>query len=288
MSDRVVLFVHVPKSAGTTFYSMAATAECGLMRLGSRRLLRLRTDWNSFEHIGKYLQSLSLKQRAELRFVSGHMLFGLHELFEQQVNYVSFVREPASRLVSCWRNITRDRNNVFHETACSMDMREFVESGICYEYDNGQVRRLSGVGASVPIGQLSTEHLEAARVAIRERFLLVGLTERFDESVLLMRNALGWPRCGYVPWNLGPTGSPPPPESDIAMLRESNQLDAQLYCDIEQDLNERVAKGGASFQAELAATRAFNAGAYRYWHALVIAPFRRLRSSMGVTPALPE
>ena len=44
-----------------------------------------------------------------------------------------------------------------------------------------------------------------------DRFLVVGLTERFDESFILIRRALGWRLPMYERHNVSKAGLPGPP-----------------------------------------------------------------------------
>ena len=59
---------------------------------------------------------------------------------------------------------------------------------------------------------------------------MVGLTERFDESFILLRHAMGWRLPMYMSVNAaGDSESPSVDEDAIAAIRERNRLDLELY-----------------------------------------------------------
>jgi hypothetical protein len=68
--------------------------------------------------------------------------------------------------------------------------------GTARDFDNGQVRRLCG--DDFAFGACSPAHLARAKDNL-SRFAFTGLTERFDETVLLLASKLGWTSTLYVP-----------------------------------------------------------------------------------------
>ena len=114
-------------------------------------------------------------------------------------------------------------------------------------------------GESWRRGQPSRSGPEALEEAKRnlDRFLVVGLTERFDETFILIRRALGWKLPYYLTANV--TTRPKPATQDtLEQIRERNRLDLELYDFANQRLSADVAKQGPSFARELAAFKALN------------------------------
>lgn len=73
-----------------------------------------------------------------------------------------------------------------------MSIGDFISSGVAvaFETNNHQTRFISGMTAEY--GKCTTEMLETAKKNLREYFTVVGLTEYFAESMLLMKRAFGW------------------------------------------------------------------------------------------------
>ena len=88
---------------------------------------------------------------------------------------------------------------------------------------------------------------------------MVGLTERFDESFILMRRAIGWRLPMYMTRNVS-KGPPPPPPSDVALqlIRDRNRLDLELYEYARELFAAAAAREGRSLKREVAAFKALN------------------------------
>ncbi len=104
-----------------------------------------------------------------------------------------------------------------------------MRSGISLEMDNSQTRAFAG-DASTPFGGCTRAMLERAKVNLAS-FAVVGLTERFDDSLVLMQRAFDWHRIRYVSVNIDPNRQrrDAPSEEDLVMVREQNALDLELY-----------------------------------------------------------
>lgn len=96
--------------------------------------------------------------------------------------------------------------------------------------DNSQTRALSG-DLSTPFGACSERMLEEAKRNLEEHFAVVGLTERFDETLVLLHRTFGWSRLHYVRVNVAPrrAADAPVPQGALELMREQNWLDRQLY-----------------------------------------------------------
>jgi hypothetical protein len=81
----------------------------------------------------------------------------------------------------------------------------------------------------------ATEHLE-------ERFSVVGVTERFDESLLLTGRAFGWNRLHYFKVNVAPQSDRTPPSAAaLEEIRQRNALDVALYRWVVERLDRIIA-----------------------------------------------
>ncbi len=97
------------------------------------------------------------------------------------------------------------------------------------EMDNGQTRRLAGE-MDRPCGSVNAEMLERAKSNLAG-FAVVGLTERFHESLLLLQRAFGWTLDASPPRNVGQNR---PRRSELSgdalkAIERSNYFDAELY-----------------------------------------------------------
>jgi hypothetical protein len=228
MSDPVssrttVVFLHIPKTAGTSFNSALSWEYW--WRPSYRVPLR---DFGADK-----FKALPESERAKLSLLRGHMHFGLHEYLPQPSTYVTFLRKPAERIISYWETAQREAaarpESKFWllQAARTMTLEEAIRTGNHIEFDNAQVRRVSGMKA--PVGQCTSEMLAKAKENIEQYFSFVGLTNYFDESLLLLRRILRWRK---PPFYAKAKVSPPKSErsrADLKLIQAHNEMDSALY-----------------------------------------------------------
>jgi hypothetical protein len=103
--------------------------------------------------------------------------------------------------------------------------------------------------------------LEVAKTNLRDHFAAVGITERFDASVLLMAQVSGWRDPFYVSQKV--TRSRPArgevPATTVDLIAGYNTLDSELYA-FGLELHERAVRAaGPPFQARLEIFQRLNA-----------------------------
>ncbi len=209
--------------------------------------------------VGDELSISGFDARA-LRVVRGHVSYGIHERLDAPAVYATFLRRPLSRVVSLHRYIVQNPKHPLHDAVSGSTLEEFVVSGVdAREVENGQTRQLFGRSDRVPDQQM----LEAAKLHLRD-FAAVGLTERFDESLLLMRKALGWSLPFYRVRNA--TTDPRGGVSDRAraLIGSKNELDEQLYSFARECFQQAIDDQGSLFPIQLAAFKTLNRAAQAY------------------------
>jgi hypothetical protein len=106
-------------------------------------------------------------------------------------------------------------------------------------------------------GEHEAEILALAKKNLQEAFTVVGLTERFDETLLLLKNAFYWRNVFYVKLNVTrsrPQSDEISPETRCA-IHEHNQLDLELYHYAQELFAEQLRRQGAAFAEQLRAFR---------------------------------
>ena len=245
-----LIFLHVPKTGGRT---LRATLR---FKYPSETLIFYAMDkpLEDFERI-------PVEERRRARVVTGHFPYGIHRHIPQRCEYVTMLREPISRMVSRWhateKRIGRPGHWSFDERGRStMGFDEWLEAAGA-TVANVQTRMIAGR----PRGHVvDRDDLEQAKDNL-DRFLVVGLTERYDESFILMRRGLGWKLPLYATRNVrkaAPASGAELPADAIERMRTVNALDLELYAHAQDLLRERLGREGASLKRELAAFRALN------------------------------
>jgi glycosyltransferase involved in cell wall biosynthesis len=221
------LFLHIPKTAGSTLLRILEREYEGSPQL------RLYRPLEGPAALVRAVADLPEAERRAFRLVAGHMAFGIHALLPGPSTYVTLLRDPVDRVVSHY-HYTRSRpDDPGHARALEgvRSLEDYVHrSPYARLVNDGQTRLLGfrlEVGPVVP----DREALARAKDVLDRDDVVVGLQDRFDESLLLMVRAFGWGYPAVIDDNVGrdrPRLEDLAP-STVELIREHNALDVELY-----------------------------------------------------------
>lgn len=215
--NNLLIFLHIVKAGGTTLRWVLED------QFSCRRILRCYAAHGStLEDVA----AIPEEKRRQLRLFISHYGFGAHKLFPQRASYITMLREPISRSVSQYYAFINGRPDIekYHDMH---SLEDYVSNMAVAGFDNTQVRFIAGARDA---GEITSKHLDAAMANITESFSAIGITERFEESLVLFGKIYGWKHLSYVRRNV--TTSKP---ADLQLgtdllktLREHNRLDIEL------------------------------------------------------------
>jgi hypothetical protein len=248
----LLIHLHVPRTAGTT-----------LSRIIRLKLLAERpAHWFhrpqvfGFDFVpplerAAYVKSLPDEDKRHVRYFGAHMGYGIHAYLPAPCVYVTILRDPADRAVSLYGYL-KQRERLPR----GLSFEGFMHRRNRFYFDNGQVRYLAGEDGNrvdVPFGQCTRAMLDLAKRRIDTDLFLTGLTEQFDETVVLLRRRLGWRTCYYSVSNMTrrARGSEEIPPQMIDAVRATNGLDLELCRHAREHLGEQIRREGESFAGEL-------------------------------------
>lgn len=225
--DQSTIFLHVPKTAGSTFHLILGA------RFDGRETRNLFGARYSDPEVVDFI-ALPEAMRRKIRLLKGHMPYGLHEYLPQPSKYITVLRDPVERVVSQYFYIKKNKHNPLHDKLMSsgLGIGDFIKSGMSVGLNNGQTRFLSGDFDQMPFGSNDEALLARVLESLESKFLWIGLTERFDESLLILARLLGWKRKPfYIRENVSKIRkrSDELDSDDIAVIKEYNRLDIALY-----------------------------------------------------------
>lgn len=253
MKEKLFVFIHIPKTAGITLRSIF------YRQYRKNEIHHIHWNFDRNDPFASFL-NLSPEKQNKVKIIFGHIPFGIHEYIQKPVQYFTFLRDPIDRAISHYYHIRKRPNHFYHRMALDMDIGEFIVQSRFREFDNGQVRQLTGAG-QLPFGACSEDLLAQAIFNLENHFCCVGLQERFDESVVLLRRTLGWKKPPlYRRHNVNrerPRNETLPAET-LAVIAAYNELDRRLYEWATARLAQAIADGGAGFALELRAFRGLN------------------------------
>lgn len=224
----LLLFVHIPKAAGTSFNAV-------LWQVYGRRFVNYHprlSGWSPAQ--------LTRGQAGRLLALGGHMPFGFHHGFGRwyhrlpggrsrlfsgrRLRYVTILRDPIERLRSYHRFVTTFPAHRLHDQTRGMPPLAFFQHMAAIdnpECANLQCRLIGGAPC-----------FAAARDRLDGGFHEVGLVETFEPFVRRLQRTLGWPDV----FTIERRNASPPATTDPALepalrewLAEHNAEDLRLY-----------------------------------------------------------
>jgi len=162
-----------------------------------------------------------------MQMFKGHMLFGLHAILPQPATYITVLREPLDRVISAFYFMRSYKLHPLYWKLKSENwsLEDFVRRA---GRDNVQCKIIAGAEYEKPC---TAEICERAKENLVRHFSVVGLFERFEESLALMKLRFGWKLQRYSSFNV--THSRPRkadiPRSTLDLIEEQNFFDISLY-----------------------------------------------------------
>ena len=272
--DRLVVFVHIPKTAGNTMRSvlhrqygqeacfgnrwgpgmppdphLILTADVPFLTRWYAERIEPGLPWYPEPPLmtaDRFLQ-LPEERRAQIRAVTGHMTFGVERYLRQPTACFTLLRSPVDHVLSGYYYSTDDRPPV-------EDLHRHIAARL---QGNAQTWILAGPHS----GERPPDDVLLAR-AIRNlrACAVVGLTERFDETLLLLARELGWRWPFYLRRNVNRQRPPKSaiPAETLRLIEADNALDLALYDEAQRLFEAQVAAFGPHLQRDLERFRTLN------------------------------
>jgi hypothetical protein len=246
--DRTLIFMHVPKTGGTSLRAALLEAyrpdESALVYEGSG--LRGAMSEARFAELPEEV-------RGHVRLIIGHFGYGIHEHVPGESRYVTVVRDPVERVVSLYyhyRNLPgirlggREHRQRWGIRWRRASLEDWVFGERRRSVDNAIVRRIAG-RRDVPFGGCSDEMFDEAMEHIDRHFTALLVMEQMDQSALLLERLIGRALTAVVKQNANPRR---PALDSIdpslrARIRELNRLDGRLHQVACARLGEAMVRG---------------------------------------------
>ncbi len=229
----LLLFTHIPKTAGITFLHVVSA---------QYRMRQIHNARGASPDTVKLIATL--RKKKAIRFVRGHFGFGVHELIDRSSRYLCFLREPIARVISHY---------YFH---CHVHDAVPDWVAFCASHENTMTRYLSGAKftaaySGAPPEPTDQATLEAAKSNLQQHYWF-GITERFDESILLFRNRLAWDIPCYKSRNITPKKPvSPEPQDILSLIERHNRFDIELYAFANELFDQTLATQPWNLEQEL-------------------------------------
>jgi hypothetical protein len=233
------LFLHIPKSAGTTVIAILEAQMLEKKTQYDRSVIRgyhppiaiipgWQGAWSDIDERSERFNQADL--------MSGHFPYGVHTLLNRDYHYFTVVREPVAREISTY-------NYLFQTGAIEKD--EPFDSFANRMVDNPQVRMIAG--HTYMDGPCTQETYDVAVQNLEKHFRVYGPSEETDDVINVLIGLYGWMSVAYCSFNI----------TKKKLVKEiSDELKAELAQKHEWDLklHQHVKTHWAKFKAEYGIT----------------------------------
>lgn len=249
-----LIFLHIPKTAGSTLHTVLR-----------RQFAASRRHFTHSIRDTAVLESMPAERRNGIQLLHGHLPYGIHQLFTPGTcEYFTILRDPVSRVISTYNHFLSPRERKlhgfyeeFHKNKYTL--REFVEGGRIVNLDNGMVRFISG-DFDRPFGSCDSTMLDKALKNL-EAFALIGLNDDFDTFLLRLCDRYGWGAPWYASRRVARVGIrlPEVDTETLKTIQELNAFDKALYDTVKPRILREQEALGEAFRLRVEKFRTQNA-----------------------------
>lgn len=274
------IFMHIEHTGGSTLNQVIARQYAPYERF-------------EFYHLGQGVvtkfMALPEEERRRFKLIYGHLYYGIHRHVPGASRYLTVMRHPVDRIIASYTFLLRKSNNRRHDI--------YKTDGVSWQDHlakrRDEIRQISRiVGGDDELLQkrriqaLPENALETAIAHLENDFAMIGLQDRYDESLLMMRHVLNWQKpVAYIRKNVTSkriTLADLPPE-DRALIEKAAEIEMPLYEYAVKRFEAQVAAYPGDLERDLAQLRKDNG---RYASGVesverLKAPFRALKQAFG-------
>jgi len=252
MAEPVTFFSHIPKTAGST-----------LLRI-------IRSQYPPEQILNLYRATLrdAFTKVQDLpdttRMIIGHMSFSLCSHIRRPFRAITIFRDPVERVLSLYYYIARRSTHQCHPAVASGEMTLL---DLARMDGNSHILWLSGQDKDT--GLAPAELLALAKKKLVAENVEFGLTERFDETIVLFSRKLNWNVKAYMSQNVTlnrPKRGQISP-ADLSAVESASAPDLELYAFARERFEQKIAQQPPEFTAAVARLRRPSV-AKRIFHAL--------------------
>ncbi|EAL70235.1 hypothetical protein DDB_G0274685 [Dictyostelium discoideum AX4] len=245
------IFIHIPKTGGT---SLENTFEINLPK--KSQLFK--------KHASPTIKQAEECASKNIDAMFGHFVFGLHYYFQNNKNYtinnnnnnnnnnginfdinnfnnddylyhqnpysyMTMMRNPIDRVVSHYYFLKNSPDHPLYGEVASISLQDWIEFSQLAR--NEQCRRIVGISRSTK--QLPFDFKEQCIFRLKYTFKFIGLTERFDESLLILSYKTGFNKLSFISKNIGKN-------RNISNINNVSSSSSSNLYNLENSLYERI------------------------------------------------
>ncbi|WP_088547249.1 sulfotransferase family 2 domain-containing protein [Paenibacillus aquistagni] len=234
MNDSILVFVHIPKTGGVSLFTYLSP-HFKKEEIAVFTPIVPKHDILDIVHMCNAPNS-------NIRFIEGHLPYGIHRHLNRPCEYITFVRDPIEQLLSMYFFIRRNEEMPLHDEVNQITFQQFLMHPDWKELNNNPQCRYLGLtqtfGESVsdpsnwwsPGSTFRNTYL--VKQFLREQYRFIGITEYMDVSIKELARMFKWAAPADIPHENRAhkrySRSQLSPETH-SLIRERCSLDLKLY-----------------------------------------------------------
>ena len=244
--NKVIIFLHIPRTGGSSLEAYISRNYSNNQILSGGVLKKL--DFNGMNErkiikivrgVLKRLDFKGMNERKIIKIAIGHIHYGIHQCFSQPSTYITFLRNPVDRIISLFFYAKKNNQHKFHRKIIEekLHLKDFLLAfPLSRQLFNSQLQHVTGVSSP------SEKTLIQAKEIIDQKFLFVGLTERYNEGIRRIHDLLGWgpPREIYHRNRASSNLSSVEYHQAYEIIAKHNFLDLELYNYVKNRYHENI------------------------------------------------
>jgi len=239
--DTLRLFIHSPKTAGTSFISVLEK-QIYFSRFERINPTRKIHPKKFLESCSELIQSITENKFSNIEMIGGHFAYGIHRSVKAETEYLTILRNPVDRVLSEYFYMKQKgfyHQNLIHSE--KLDIKDYLFHPETFYLNNLQTRLISGI--SYDEGDNITEHHYQTALKHLKDFLVVGLTEQLSKTLALCYLKLSWDRLPVLSRS-NVNKEKPAVEllstDTIDRIRERERFDIRLYKEAETIFEDQI------------------------------------------------
>lgn len=213
--NEVLVFIHIPKTAGTSLGSLLQS------HFSPSEVLQAPIDIiEANDEPSKFLSSY--------RLINGHNPYRIEAYLRKDPVFITMLRNPIERTISAYYHAQHDKEHDFHQLALDHNLESYLKLEVVRNAGSNIMSRY--LFNDAPWYEIS-EHMPTVKQRIVDmRF--IGITEFFDESVILLNHIMGWQNKESTPrLNIGKHNilRQDIPKHVLNSIRDMNRVDLEIY-----------------------------------------------------------
>ncbi|MCP4602708.1 MAG: sulfotransferase family 2 domain-containing protein [Proteobacteria bacterium] len=244
---KTVIFHHIPKAGGSTVVDIA-----------TRQYSPMATYpvVDDKETAIKKFQALSPVEKRSYHLIWGHQAIRLADEVEALVVFTMF-RQPVDRVISLYYYYKKEKRlsqHPLHALTMRYGLEEFFSQGVDKDWPEFRDGQFKSIGRALEYYVFRAfddgEPMQTLKKLSRECFSF-GLIERFDESLLLLKDQLDWRAPLYYVKRNVTKHKRTYPKWLVETIQGRNEKDMELYAFLEKEFDARITAHGPGFSEKL-------------------------------------